>query len=120
MGHISVMLWALEVGEGGFLSQFLTRSVVVLSFTGPQSHVLRVKTPVSGSMCLIHWLTHPDFWRKSCDKGLDVVTKHSRGATMMAKTYQDQVLNQHHPTPDSSSHLTHPGGGLLLAWGISQ
>jgi hypothetical protein len=67
MGHISVMLWALEVGEGGFLSQFLTRSVVVLSFTGPQSHVLRVKTPVSGSRCLIHWfkLTHPDFWRKT-------------------------------------------------------
>jgi hypothetical protein len=37
---------------------------------------------------------------------------------MMAKTYQDQVLNQHHPTPDSTSHLTHPGGGL--AWGISR
>ena len=35
MGHISVMGWALEVGEGGFLSQFLTRSVVVSVFKAP-------------------------------------------------------------------------------------
>ena len=28
MGHISVMQWAFEVGEGGFLSQFLMGSVV--------------------------------------------------------------------------------------------
>ena len=65
-------------------------------------------------MCLIHWLTHPDFLRKSCDKGLEAVTKQPLGATMMAKTYQDQVLNQHHSTLESTSHLTHPGGGGCL------
>ena len=86
-------------------------------FSRPQSRVLGVKTPVSGSMCLIHWLTHPDIRRKSCDKGLDVVTKQPRGATMMAMTYQDQVLNQHHPIPDSTSHLTHPGGGAVACMG---
>ena len=86
----------------------------------PRSHVLRVKTPVSGSRCLIHWLTHPDFRRKSCDKGLEAVTKQPRGATMMAMTYQDQVRNQHHPTLDSTSDLTHPeargGRGLHGAY----
>ena len=59
----------------------------------PRSHVLRVKTPVSGSRCLIHWLTHPDFQRKSCDKGLEAVTKQPRGAAVRAMTYQDQVPN---------------------------
>ena len=68
-------------------------------------------------MCLIHWLTHPDFRRKSCDKGLEAVTKQPRGATMMAMTYQDQVRNQHHPTLDSTSDLTHPGGGAEVCMG---
>jgi hypothetical protein len=45
-------------------------------------------------MCLIHWLTHPDFRRKSCEKGLEAVTKQPQDATMMAMTYQDQVLNK--------------------------
>ena len=35
MGHISVMRWAFEVGEGGFLSQFLMGSVVVFDFKTP-------------------------------------------------------------------------------------
>ena len=34
-GHISVMQWALGVGEGGFLNHFLTRSGVVFVFTAP-------------------------------------------------------------------------------------
>jgi hypothetical protein len=93
MGHISVMLWALEVGEGGLLSQFLWGMLWIL-FSRPHLHVLGLKTPVSGSMCLIHWLPHPDFLRKSCDKGLEAVTKQPLGTTMMAMTYQDQVLNK--------------------------
>jgi hypothetical protein len=36
---------------------------------------------------------------------------------MMAKTYQDQVLNQHHPTLDSTSHLSHPGQGGMACMG---
>jgi hypothetical protein len=110
MGHISVMQWALEAGEGWFLSQFFMGSVVV--HLRPHLHVLGLKNPVSGSRCLILWLTHSDFRRKSCDKELEAATKQPRGATMMAMTYQDQVLNQHHPTLDSTSKLTHPGRGL--------
>ena len=72
---------------------------------------------MSGFKCLIHLSTHHC---KSCDKGLEAVTKQPQGATMMAMTYQDQVLNQHHPT---LSDLTAPvtcqcptqGGGRVEA-----
>jgi hypothetical protein len=40
---------------------------------------------------LVSWFAHPDFRRKSCDKGLEAVTKQPRGATMMAMAYQDLV-----------------------------
>jgi hypothetical protein len=93
VGHISVMLWALEVGEGWFLSQFLMGNVLDFVFKTPFARVGAQK-PVSDSMCLIHWLPHPDFLRKSCDKGLEAVTKQPLGTTMMAMTYQDQVLNK--------------------------
>ena len=33
---------------------------------------------------------------------------------MLAMQCQDLVLNQHHPTLDSTSHLSHAGGGLGL------
>ena len=86
----------------------------------PQSHVLGVKTTVSGTRCLIHWLTHPYHRRKSCDKGLEAVKNQPCSATMLAMIYQDLVLNHHHPTLDSTSHLPHPEEGLWLAWGISR
>ena len=81
-------------GEYGFLSQpeVLRGGVVGLDFKTPFAR-LEGQTPVSGSRCLIHWLTHPDFQRKSCDKGLEAVTKQPRGAAVMAMTYQDQVPN---------------------------
>ena len=88
------MQWALGVGEGGFLSQFW-RGVEWLLFSQPQSHgVLGVKTTVSGARCLIHWLTHPYIQRKSCDKGLEAVKNQPCSATMLAMTYEDQVLNK--------------------------
>jgi hypothetical protein len=98
MGHISVMRWALEVEKGGFLSQLLMGGFRVV-ISRPRSHVLGVKPPeaVSASRCLIHWLPHPDFRGKSCDKGLEAVTKQPRGASMMAMNYQVQVRNQHPP-----------------------
>jgi hypothetical protein len=92
------------VGKGGFLRQILMRSLVVLVLKAPFAHVGgQIPRPVSGCKCLIHWLTHPDFRRKSCDEGLEAVPKQPRGATMMALTYQDQVLNQQPPTLDSTS-----------------
>jgi hypothetical protein len=69
-------------------------------FSRPRSHVLGVKTAISGSRflihrlthpdwgsktaisgprCLLHRLTHPDFRRKSCDKGLDCCEKSTTG-----------------------------------------
>ena len=92
-GHISVMQWASEVEEGGFLSQFLMRSRVV-SVSRPHLHVFSVKSSFSGAWCLIHWLTHPVFRRHSCDKGLRAVKIQPWGATILAMTYQDQVQNK--------------------------
>jgi hypothetical protein len=74
MGHISVMRWALEVGEGGFLSQFWMGSVLIFVSKIPFPR-LGGQTPDSGSRWLIHYLTHTDFRRKSCDKGLETVKK---------------------------------------------
>jgi hypothetical protein len=75
MLHISVVLWALEVGEGRLLSQFSTGRLVVFLVSRPRSRVLGVKTPVSGSQCLTDGSAHPDYRRKGCDKGLEAVKK---------------------------------------------
>ena len=58
-------------------------------------------------ICLIHWLTHPDFRRHSCDKGLEAVKIQPWGATMLAMHCQDLVLYQHHPTLDSTCPVSH-------------
>ena len=56
MGHISVMRRALEVEKGGFLSQFLTRSVVTVSV------VSVFKTPIArvGGQNPRFWLHVPN------------------------------------------------------------
>jgi hypothetical protein len=81
MGHILVIRWALEVGEDGYLSQFLTGSLVVSVFKPPFSRI-EGQIHVSGSRCLIHWSSR----HKSCDKGLEAVEKQPWSATIMAMT----------------------------------
>ena len=63
-------------------------------FPQPHSHVFGVKTTVPAAWCLFHLLTHPDFRRKSCDQGLGAGKNQALGATLLAMTYQDPVLNK--------------------------
>ena len=91
-----------------------------LLFSRPHLHVFSVKSSFSGAWCLIHWLTHPVFRRHSCDKGLGAVKIQPWGATILAMHSKDPVLNQLYHALASTCHLTHPGGGLWLARGISR
>ena len=51
-GHIPVLQWALEMGKGWFLSQFLMRSLVDFVFTAPFTRL--------GGQILLFWHLVPN------------------------------------------------------------